>query len=84
MQYVILHVCWVPFSLFVFCTAVESWTNQYSEMEFLDINLTKDLSLFLNPIHSPFYWRILNKTTLLSGFKIITKNLRNKKTRVYS
>jgi hypothetical protein len=28
------------------------------EMEFLDIILTKDLSLLLNAIHNPFYWRI--------------------------
>jgi hypothetical protein len=31
-------------------------------MEFLDINLTKDLSLLLHGIHSPFYWQILHKT----------------------
>jgi hypothetical protein len=28
------------------------------EMEFLDINLTKDSSLSLHAIHSPFYWKI--------------------------
>jgi hypothetical protein len=39
------------------------------EMEFLDINLTKDWSLSLHPIHSLFYWRIVKKTTLFSGFK---------------
>jgi hypothetical protein len=33
------------------------------EMEFLDISLTKDSSLLLHAIHSPFYWRI--KKTLL-------------------
>jgi hypothetical protein len=38
-------------------------------MEFLDINLRKDWSLLLHDIHSPFYWRILQKTTLFSGFK---------------
>jgi hypothetical protein len=26
------------------------------EMEFLDISLTKDKSLLLHAIHSPFYW----------------------------
>jgi hypothetical protein len=26
------------------------------EMEFLDINLTKDSSLLLHAIHSPYYW----------------------------
>jgi hypothetical protein len=40
-----------------------------SEMEFLDTNLTKDLSLWLHAIFTvPFYWRILQKTTLYSGF----------------
>jgi hypothetical protein len=28
------------------------------EMKLLDVRLTKDLSLFLLSIHSPFYWRI--------------------------
>jgi hypothetical protein len=41
------------------------------EMEFLDINLTKDQVLCsMLPIHSPFYWRILKKTKLFSGFKV--------------
>ncbi len=31
------------------------------EMEFLDINLTRDSILLLHAIHSPFYWRILIK-----------------------
>ncbi len=39
------------------------------EMEFLDINLTIDLSLLLHAIHDPFYWRILGKTMLFSGIK---------------
>ncbi len=38
-------------------------------MEYLDINLTKDSSLLLYAIHSPFYWRILKKTILFSSFK---------------
>jgi hypothetical protein len=38
-------------------------------MEFLDMNLTKVLSLLLYAIHSHFYWRILQKTILQSGFK---------------
>jgi hypothetical protein len=38
-------------------------------MEFLDINLTKDSSLWLHGIHNLCYWRILKKTTLLLGFK---------------
>jgi hypothetical protein len=39
------------------------------EMEFLDINLAKDSSLLLHTIHSHFYWRILKKLILFSGFK---------------
>jgi hypothetical protein len=53
------------------------------EMEFLDIILTKELSLLLHAIHSPFYPRILKKTRLYSGFKNLHKNRRNKKTHVY-
>ncbi len=37
-------------------------------MEFLHINMTKNSSLLLHPIHIPFYWRILKKTILYSGF----------------
>ncbi len=39
------------------------------EMEFLDMNFTKDSSLLLHAIHSLFYLRILQKTTFYSGFK---------------
>ncbi len=54
-------------------------------MKFLDINLTKDSSLFLHAIHSPFYWRILEKTILgYSGFKNPGKNPRNKKIQIFS
>ncbi len=42
-------------------------------MEFSDINLTKDSSLLLHAIHSPFYWRILKKTILFFGFKNTNK-----------
>jgi hypothetical protein len=38
-------------------------------MEFLDIILTKNSSLLFHAIHSPFYWLILKKTILFSGFK---------------
>ncbi len=38
-------------------------------MEFLDINLTKELNLLLHAIHRPFYWRIFKKTVFFSGFK---------------
>ncbi len=39
-----------------------------TKMEFSNINLTKDSSLLLHAIPSPFYWRILQKTILYSGF----------------
>ncbi len=45
-------------------------------MEFLDINITKDSSLSLHPILSPFYWRILRKTILYSCFNIPYKKIR--------
>ncbi len=52
-------------------------------MEFLArINLTKDSSLLLHAIHSPFYWWIFKN---FSGFKTpYKKNPRNKKTLVFS
>jgi hypothetical protein len=56
----------------------------FLQMEFLDINKTKDLSLLLHAIHGPFCWRILKKTILFAGFKILKKKPRNNKTRVYS
>jgi hypothetical protein len=45
-------------------------------MEFLDIELTKDLSLLLHAIHSPFYRRILKETILLSDLKNLYKKIR--------
>jgi hypothetical protein len=39
-------------------------------MEFLNINVTKDLSL--HTIHSLFYWQILKKTIL---FSLVLKSL---------
>jgi hypothetical protein len=45
-------------------------------MEFLDINLTNGLSLLPHATHSPFYWRNLEKTILLSGFKNLFKKIR--------
>jgi hypothetical protein len=38
-------------------------------MEFLGINMTKDSILLLYANHSPFYWRILKKIIVYSGFK---------------
>ncbi len=46
-------------------------------MDLLDINLTLDSSLFA-PSYSVFclfYWQIVKKTTLLSGFKNPYKNI---------
>jgi hypothetical protein len=39
------------------------------DMEFLDISLTKDLSLFLHAIHSFSTGKYLKKPILYSGFK---------------
>jgi hypothetical protein len=50
-----------------------SYTDQFAEMEFWDINLTKGWSLLLHDIQSPFHWQILKKIILFSGFKILTK-----------
>jgi hypothetical protein len=38
-------------------------------MDFLDINLTRDSSLLLHAIHSPFFWWIVKKTIVFTGFK---------------
>ncbi len=46
-------------------------------MEFLGINLTKESSLSLYAIHSPFDWRILKKTIPYSGFKNLYKKIRD-------
>jgi hypothetical protein len=53
-----------------------------TEMEFLDIYLTKDSSIFLHTIHS-LSTGAIKKIRLYYGLKIHTKNLGNKKTRVY-
>ncbi len=64
------------FIMFLYREALaNSSFGYYPEMEFLDIILTKDLSLLLYVIHSPFYWRILKI------LKILTINPQNKKTR---
>ncbi len=44
----------------------DSQISDGTEMEFLDINLTKDSSLLLHAIHSPSNWRVLKKTILES------------------
>jgi hypothetical protein len=43
------------------------------EMEFLDINLTKDLIILLHAVHSPFYWRISRRSSSSLVLIIITK-----------
>ncbi len=48
---------------------VQGESPSSSEMNFLDINLTKDSILLLHAIHSPFYWRNWKKTILFSGCK---------------
>jgi hypothetical protein len=53
-------------------------------MEFLGINLTKDSSLLLHAIHSHFYWQILKKTMLFSGFKNPFKNIRETRKKIES
>ncbi len=57
---------------FFFCYHIPS----QSEMEFFDINLTKDSSLLFHAFHSPFYCQILKKTILYSGFKNTYKKIR--------
>ena len=73
---------------------LHAWGNRSStflmfqrlEMEFLDIILTKDSSILLHAIHSPFYCTggFQRKPYSYLVLKIITKYPRNKKTRVYS
>jgi hypothetical protein len=53
------------------------------EMEFLDINLTKDSNLLLHAIHSLSTGRFLKKFRLYSGFKNTYKKSTNQETQVY-
>jgi hypothetical protein len=58
--------------------------HTFSRDGILEHRLNKDSSLLLHAIHSPFYWPILKKIRLFSGFKNrYKKNPRNKKTQVY-
>ncbi len=41
--------------------------SMFPDRESLDINLAKVSSLLLHAIHIPFFWRILQKTILVSG-----------------
>ncbi len=54
----------------------EAARRRLSEIEFLDISLTKDSSLLLHAIRILFYWRILQKTIIYSGFKNPYKKIR--------
>ncbi len=46
------------------------------EMEFLDISLTKVLSLLLHAVYSLLLaWRIKKKSMLFSGFKYLYKKI---------
>ncbi len=60
---------------------IQKMTNP--EMKFLDINinLTKDSSLFLHAFQSPFCWQFLKKTMLFSGL-FMNSILQNGKMRV--
>jgi hypothetical protein len=42
----------------------------------MDIKLTKDSSLLIYAIYILFYWRILKKIILFSGFKNPYRNIR--------
>jgi hypothetical protein len=55
-----------------------------TEMEFFDVNLIKDSSLFLHAIRILFYWRIVTESHTLLYLKPNKKNPRHKKNRVYS
>jgi hypothetical protein len=44
-------------------------------MEFLDFNVTKDSSFLLYASWSLFYWRVMKKTILFSGFKNSLKKI---------
>jgi hypothetical protein len=63
------RVLGIPFILLpLFRLLLKIFSIRKPEMEFLNISLTKDAFLLLYDIHSPFYWRILKKTKLYSGF----------------
>jgi hypothetical protein len=47
------------------------------EIEFSDINLTKDSSLLLRAIHGLLHWWILQKTILYCSFKTPYNKIRN-------
>jgi hypothetical protein len=65
---------WGQFYLERHKSKIRHYNSASTEMEFLDISLTKDSSFLL-----PFYWRILIKTILFSGFKNPHKKIRRKR-----
>jgi hypothetical protein len=52
------------------------YTCMCTEMEFLDINVTKGSKLLLHAVKSLFLWRISKKTMVYSGFKNPCKKIR--------
>jgi hypothetical protein len=54
---------------FVIYIIISEQQTPEPEMEFLDINLTKESRSLLHAIHSTFYWWILKKTRLFSDVK---------------
>jgi hypothetical protein len=58
--------------------------SAHPEMEFLDTNLTKDSSLCLHAIHSPFYWILKKPYTSLVLKKTSKKIRKENKTLVQS
>jgi hypothetical protein len=55
----------------IFFGAEDTILPSVPEMKFLDIKLIKDLRLLC--YSQSFFWRILMKTRLFSGLKILTK-----------
>jgi hypothetical protein len=53
------------------------------EVEFLDINLTKDSSRLLHAIHIRFCWRIFKKTILFFGLKHFKKSTKQEKLSIF-
>jgi hypothetical protein len=56
----------------------------FTEMAFLDISLTKKLEPFAPCYSQSLLLADFKKTTFFVGIKLLTKNLLNKRTRVYS
>jgi hypothetical protein len=48
---------------------IKCYVQECIERECLDISVTKDSRLLLYAVNSPFYWWILKKVILFTGFK---------------